>query len=76
MVYHNESFRLPSTLNDEDSERLWHGYRSYDTITDPHIDHVSNLRDVAVTTQSTDNTVIHVELATIGRRSPKRALSF
>ena len=34
MVDYNESTPLPSPMDDEDSERMWHGDGSADPITD------------------------------------------
>ena len=62
-------------MDDEDSERMWHGDRSVDPITDAQTAPVHNSCDVAVTPQSTNNKVVHIKLATISSTITKRALS-
>ena len=65
MVDYNEFTPLPSSMDDEDSESMWHGGGSVDFITDAQTAHVNNSSDVAVTSQSNNNKVVHVESATI-----------
>ena len=65
MVDYNESTPLPSPMDNEDIERMWHRHESVDPITNGQTAPVHNSSDVAVTSQSTDNKVVYVESATI-----------
>ena len=65
MVDYNESTPFPSLMDDEDSERMWHGDGSVDPITDAQTAPVHNSCDVAVTSLSTNNIVVHADLATV-----------
>ena len=71
MVDYNESTPLPSLLDDEDSERMWHGDESIDPITDAQTAPVNDSSDVAVTLQSTNNKVVYVESGTISSTTTK-----
>ena len=63
MLDYNESSLLPSPMDDEDSERMWHGDGLVDPIIDAKTSPVHNSCAVAVTSQSTNNKVVHVESA-------------
>ena len=65
MVDYNEYPLLPSSMGDEDSERIWHGDGSDDPITDEQTAPVNNSSYISVTSQSTDNKVVHAESVTI-----------
>ena len=52
-------------MNDEDSERMWHRDGLVDSNTDTQTAPVRDSCDVAVTSQSTNNKVVHVEPSTI-----------
>uniref|UniRef100_M4BZ29 Uncharacterized protein n=1 Tax=Hyaloperonospora arabidopsidis (strain Emoy2) TaxID=559515 RepID=M4BZ29_HYAAE len=73
MVDYNESTPLPSPMDDEDSEYMWHGDGSVDPITDAQTAPVHNSCDVAVTSQSTSNKVVHVESDTISSKISKES---
>ena len=73
MVEYNEPTPLPPTMDDEDSERMWHGDGSVYPFTDTQTDPANISNDVAVTSQSTNNKVVHVELATISSKITKES---
>ena len=52
-------------MDDEYSERMWHGDGSVESITDALTAPVHNFSDAAVTSESTNNKVVHVQSATI-----------
>ena len=73
MVDYHESTPLPSPMDDEDSERMWHGDGLVDPIIDAKTSPVHNSCAVAVTSQSTNNKVVHVESTTISSTITKES---
>ena len=71
MVDYNES--TPLSVDDDDSERMWHSNESIDPITDVQLAPVQNSSDVTVTSQSTINEIVHVETATISSTISKES---
>ena len=60
-------------MDEEDSEHMWHGDGSVDLITDAQNAPVNNFSDDALTSQSTNNKVARVEIATISSTITKES---
>ena len=62
-------------MDDEDSERVWHGNGSVDPVIDAQNVPVNNSSDITVTSQYTDKKFFILSRLLLARRSRKRALS-